>query len=466
MKLAMNMLLWSTDVCDPSYDATFAMLKDAGFDGVEIPIFDREVDKYAALGERLDALGLERIAVGARTADDNPISEDPAMRAEAAAATRANLDTAAAMGATLICGPLGAPLGVFSGAPPTAEEKARSVAYLQEVAPYAEERGVTIALEYLSRFEMYLTNTAADLAALVREVGHPSVRMMYDTFHAHIEEKDPRAALEACKDVLVHVHLSESDRSTPGTGQVAWRGDVRRPARDRLRPLGRDRGVRRLAARARRGDEDLAPHVRERGAARPRRRGVHPERPRVLARGGQRERHARAAWLARLRPHASALRLDEAAGDREPEPRPAADGARGVAAPEAVEHAPCRLGGDALAGVLDGHAHGVVGRGDDDGDRSVGRRVAERVRQQVEQDPLDLLRCAARRRRRLDAALETTPCARASASKPRRHDSTSGARLDDAAARSVRAPASMRASSKRSSTSPASLRACSCSGGR
>jgi sugar phosphate isomerase/epimerase len=85
MKLAMNMLLWSTDVCDPSYDATFAMLKDAGFDGVEIPIFDREVDKYAELGARLDGLGLERLAVAARFADESPISEDPAVRAEASA---------------------------------------------------------------------------------------------------------------------------------------------------------------------------------------------------------------------------------------------------------------------------------------------------------------------------------------------------------------------------------------------
>jgi D-psicose/D-tagatose/L-ribulose 3-epimerase len=222
VKLGMNMLLWSTDVSGPEYDATFAMLKGAGFDGVEIPIFDREVDKYAELGRRLDDIGLDRIAVGARGADDNPISADPLVRAEAAAATRANLDSAAALGATIICGPLGAPLGVFSGAPPTAEEKALSVAYLRDVAPYAEERGVTIALEYLSRFEMYLTNTAGDLAALVREVDHPYVRMMYDTFHANIEEKSPRAALLECRDVLVHVHLSESDRSTPGTGQVAW----------------------------------------------------------------------------------------------------------------------------------------------------------------------------------------------------------------------------------------------------
>jgi D-psicose/D-tagatose/L-ribulose 3-epimerase len=222
VKLGMNMLLWSTDVCGREHDATFAMLKDAGFDGVEIPIFDREVDKYAELGERLDALGLERIAVGARGSDDNPISTDPAVRAEAAAAMRANLDSAAALGASLICGPLHAPLGVFSGVPPTAEEKARSVAYLQEVAPYAEERGVTMALEYLSRFEMYLTNIAADLAALVREVDHSHCRMMYDTYHAHIEEKDVRAALQECKDVLVHVHASENDRSTPGAGQVDW----------------------------------------------------------------------------------------------------------------------------------------------------------------------------------------------------------------------------------------------------
>jgi D-psicose/D-tagatose/L-ribulose 3-epimerase len=218
----MNMLLWSTDVSGADYDETFALLADAGFDGVEVPIFDREVDKYAALGERLAALGLEPIAVGARGPGESPIAADPAERAEAVIATLANIDSAAALGASLICGPLAAPLGVFSGVPPTAEERARSVAYLREVAPYAEANGVTIALEYLNRFEMYLTNTAADLAALVREVDRPSIRMMYDTYHAHIEEKDVRAALQSCKDVLVHVHLSENDRSTPGAGQVDW----------------------------------------------------------------------------------------------------------------------------------------------------------------------------------------------------------------------------------------------------
>src|SRR3954466_6916930 len=200
----MNMLLWSTDVSGDEYDDTFAMLKEAGFDGVEVPIFDRELDKYASLGARLDAIGLERLAVSARSTDDDPTSADAAVRAEAAAATRANLDSAAALGAPLICGPLGAPLGVFTGAGPTPAELDRAAAYLEEIAPYADAAGVTIALEYLNRFEMYLTNTAADLAALVRRVDHPRIRMMYDTFHAHVEEKSPREAIRACADVLVH----------------------------------------------------------------------------------------------------------------------------------------------------------------------------------------------------------------------------------------------------------------------
>jgi len=222
VKLAMNMLLWSTDVAGPDYDATFELLAEIGYDGVEVPIFDAETAKYERLGERLRALGLEAIGVTARSEADSPISPDPAVRAAGLAATNASLDACAALGATLLCGPLQAPLGVFSGKGPTADELARSAESLRAAAEHAETVGVTLALEFLNRFETYLVNSAADAAALARAVGHPNCGMMYDTFHAHIEEKDPRAALRACADVLVHVHASENDRSTPGAGQVDW----------------------------------------------------------------------------------------------------------------------------------------------------------------------------------------------------------------------------------------------------
>eukprot|EP00456_Euglypha_rotunda_P070094 TRINITY_DN619_c0_g2_i1.p1 TRINITY_DN619_c0_g2~~TRINITY_DN619_c0_g2_i1.p1 ORF type:complete len:106 (-),score=31.64 TRINITY_DN619_c0_g2_i1:208-525(-) len=46
--------------------------------------------------------------------------------------------------------------------------------------------------------------------------------MMYDTFHANIEEKNLAAAMQSCWDQVVHVHISENDRSTPGEGHVDW----------------------------------------------------------------------------------------------------------------------------------------------------------------------------------------------------------------------------------------------------
>jgi D-psicose/D-tagatose/L-ribulose 3-epimerase len=221
-KLGMNMLLWSTDVTGPEHAATFELLREIGYEGVEIPIFDSEVDKYERLGERLEELGLAVLGVTARTGDTSPISADPEVRASGLAATKAAVDACAALGARTLCGPIEAPLGEFSGTAPTPEERTRSVESLRAAAEYAATRDVTLVVEYLNRFEMYLVNCAEDAAALVREVGHPNCRLMYDTFHAHIEEADPRTALRSCADVLVHFHASENHRGTPGSGQVDW----------------------------------------------------------------------------------------------------------------------------------------------------------------------------------------------------------------------------------------------------
>ena len=90
------------------------------------------------------------------------------------------------------------------------------------MAEHAEQVGVTLGLESLNRFECYLLNTPADAARFVKDVNHPNCRMMYDTFHSHIEEKNTAEAIRGCADVLAHVHISENDRSTPGKGNVRW----------------------------------------------------------------------------------------------------------------------------------------------------------------------------------------------------------------------------------------------------
>ena len=222
MKYGMNLLLWTDDPTRESLLPLYGRLRAMGFDGVELPIFDPVPERFAALGRRLDDLGLERTAVTVRTPADDPISPDPAVRRAAVERSRLAVDCCEAAGAALLGGPLYAALGSFSGSPPTKEEWERSVACIREMADHAARAGVTLALEFLNRFEIYLLNCAADAARFVRDVGRPNCTVHYDTFHAHIEEKDPAAAIAACAAELGHVHVSENDRGTPGRGQVDW----------------------------------------------------------------------------------------------------------------------------------------------------------------------------------------------------------------------------------------------------
>jgi D-psicose/D-tagatose/L-ribulose 3-epimerase len=126
------------------------------------------------------------------------------------------------LGSKSLAGPFHSPLAVFSGAGPTADEQKRGVDVLRQAAEEAKKNGVTLCIEYLNRFECYFLTTAADARKLVEQVNHPSFRTMYDSFHAHIEEKSQASAIRTVAPVMGHVHISENDRGTPGTGQVRW----------------------------------------------------------------------------------------------------------------------------------------------------------------------------------------------------------------------------------------------------
>ena len=221
MKIGMNLLLWTGFVTEAEYP-TIAKIKAAGFDGVEIPLFDGTAEHYKALRAELDKQGLACSTVTVMTPEANPISPDASIRNAAVERLKWAIEINHTLGSVAMCGPYHSPLGVFSGAGPTATEKGHAVEVLRKAAEFAAQAKLTLAIEYLNRFECYFLTTAADARALVKAVDHPSFRCMYDTFHAHIEEKSQAAGVAAVKDVFAHVHISENDRGTPGTGQVCW----------------------------------------------------------------------------------------------------------------------------------------------------------------------------------------------------------------------------------------------------
>jgi D-psicose/D-tagatose/L-ribulose 3-epimerase len=220
VRAGINLLLWTGHVTD-EHAPVLEELSRLGYDLVEVPVMTGEVAHYAALGRRLDDLGLARTSSMAFTDPArDPLSEDAAVRRAARDQLLWQIDCAQALGATKVIGPMFQVLGRFSGAGPTPDERERVVELLAQVAPPAAAAGVTLAIEPLNRFECHVCTTLATATDLARRVGHPAVGVMVDTFHAHIEEKDTPAAIRAAGERLVHVHISESDRGTPGTGQV------------------------------------------------------------------------------------------------------------------------------------------------------------------------------------------------------------------------------------------------------
>jgi D-psicose/D-tagatose/L-ribulose 3-epimerase len=221
MKTGMNLLLWATHVTSEHFPI-LGKLKKAGFDGVEVPLFEGDAAHFRTIRKELDNQGLGCTTVTVVGPDANPISPDAAVRQAAVARLRWAIEMTAALGGEVMAGPFHSPLAVFSGQPPTEDEKKRAADVLRHAAEIAAGHKVKLAIEYLNRFECYFLTTAAAARALVDRVNHPSFRTMYDTFHANIEEKSVAAAVASLGDRMAHVHISECDRGTPGTGMVHW----------------------------------------------------------------------------------------------------------------------------------------------------------------------------------------------------------------------------------------------------
>lgn len=221
MKYGLNLLLWTTDV-NESLFPLLEQIKGWGYDGVELPIFEFNQADFEKTGKKLKEIGLQSTAVTICTDDANPISPDAAIRDAGLKRLHSAIDMCAAAGATHLCGPIHSAIGAFTGQGRTEDEWKWGKETLAKAGDYAKKNNVTLVVEYLNRFECYFLNCAEDTAKFCREINHPNVKMMYDTFHANIEEKDPAKAIKACADQCAHIHISENDRSTPGEGDIKW----------------------------------------------------------------------------------------------------------------------------------------------------------------------------------------------------------------------------------------------------
>jgi D-psicose/D-tagatose/L-ribulose 3-epimerase len=221
MKFGVNTFIWGVSF-EEEHLSLLPSIKANGFDGIEVSMFNPATFSKGVVQKGLADNGLECTICSCMTDGLSLIHEDAAIRAQSVDRLKGVVEMAAEVGAKIVAGPLYSPVGYLPGRRRTADEWSWALDSYSKITDTLDACDVTIAIEPLNRFETYFLNTAEDSLKLANEINHPKVGILFDTFHANIEEKNIADGYRTVAPRLAHVHTCENDRGIPGSGHVEW----------------------------------------------------------------------------------------------------------------------------------------------------------------------------------------------------------------------------------------------------
>jgi D-psicose/D-tagatose/L-ribulose 3-epimerase len=216
--------VWTSPLSDAALEQLVPRVHDWDFDLIELPIEqpgDWDPVRAATL---IAEAGLGATTCAVMTPDRDLTTTDRALTAATQAYLRQCIDIAAAVGATVVAGPMYAPVGRLWRLEPgdRMATVARLIEALRPVADHAARHEVRLALEPLNRYETSLVNTVEQAMDVIEGVASPALGVCLDTFHLNIEEKDPAAAVAMAAGHIAHVQACGTDRGTPGADRFEW----------------------------------------------------------------------------------------------------------------------------------------------------------------------------------------------------------------------------------------------------
>ncbi len=225
MKFGINTFLFTSPFTNAS-TRLFPKFKAWGFDGVEIAIENPADIDPAFVKAQLDKHGLVCTSVCACFPPSRDLRGNKTQQRATVVYMKQLVDIAEILGTKIIMGPLYSATG-RADAVPAAEYKRQwqtVCGHLKTICAYAEANEKIICLEPLNRFETDFLNTVEQGLQMIRAVKSPALKLLLDTFHMNIEEKNPADAIRRAGKHVGHIHASASDRGTPGNDHVDWRG--------------------------------------------------------------------------------------------------------------------------------------------------------------------------------------------------------------------------------------------------
>jgi len=212
-------LVWAGDWSPAGARAAITGAARAGYDYVEVALLDPWSVDTAMTKDLLAEYGVRAHASLGLSFDTDVTSTNPAVVAKGDELLRKATDVLHELGGTELCGVLYSALGKYPG-PASKESRANSVSAMQRLGDYAADKGITVSLEVVNRYETNIMNTGLEGLAFLDEVNRSNVLLHLDTYHMNIEEDGMEKSVLAAGDRLGFVHIGESHRGYLGTGNV------------------------------------------------------------------------------------------------------------------------------------------------------------------------------------------------------------------------------------------------------
>ena len=211
------------------WEKGFEWVKACGFDAVEIILSDPALLDWDRIKRKLDELqlGVSTISTGQAMGMEGIAMTSPSALKRQAARERlfADIDFSAAFGKPNVT------VGLIRGRGGEASAEIEEDLLCREltaVAEYAAQKGVTLNLEPINRYECKLVHSTAEGDAILERIGRPkNVGILYDTFHSNIEDANMLREIETYAGSISHVHFADSNRSLPGEGHIDFPAVIR-----------------------------------------------------------------------------------------------------------------------------------------------------------------------------------------------------------------------------------------------
>lgn len=203
------------------FEEGFRLLKENGYDGVELMVRDPEKLASGNLDSLLKKYDLElaMLATGEIWAQEqiSLSSSDPYTRRRCIKSFKRFIDCAAPYGAQVNIGRV---RGELREDIPHEETIKLATEAFQEVAEYAAPKGVTIILEPVNWLQCNFINSIEEGREIVDLVNRDNFKIMLDLFHMNIQDKDIIGEIEKSIGYYTYVHVTDRNRQYPGNSSL------------------------------------------------------------------------------------------------------------------------------------------------------------------------------------------------------------------------------------------------------